>query len=201
MLLLTYDQAPPMTKKDLGESFLLLVCSSSAAAITRSEMAAVFAFSVIGAVFGSPIGMILAHVLTAPGLEKLTPRQRLALNWFIGTPLGFFSAWYVRDNIIGAQYPIEIAGMAGAFVYSILAVVIALLIWPKIKASAVEAILAWTRAKFRLPTTPPATNVSPDPCPPKKPSDSREISDYHSAKTAGPTGTQKLVVTKRTERD
>lgn len=120
-------------KTSIIESTTLVGASTLAVVFTGSEMAAVAAFAVIGAVFGSPLGMLLRSVLTAPGLEKLTGRERLIVNWLLGTPVGFSMAWTLRDKFFERDFPVEVVGLIGAFTFSTLGAVALCFALPKLK--------------------------------------------------------------------
>ena len=120
-------------KTSIIESTTLVGASTLAAVFTGNEMAAVAAFAVIGAVFGSPLGMLLRNILTAPGLEKLTGRERLIVNWLLGTPVGFSMAWTLRDKFFERDFPVEVVALIGAFAFSTLGAVALCFALPKLK--------------------------------------------------------------------
>ena len=117
-------------KCEIIDSTILLVASFAGTAVTQNEVSAVFLYAVIGSVIGSPIGMILSDVFTAPGLERVGQAKRLAANWLSGMAGGTFSAWWIREHILGEQYPIELCASFGGFFFAILGVVAACLLWP-----------------------------------------------------------------------
>ena len=120
-------------KDDIAQCIAIFISATYGAYISNSEMGAVLAFAAIGAGFGAFFGMLLSHVFTAPGLEKLTRRERLAVNWIAGIAGGFSSAWWLQNKILTEIYSVEFCAAVGGFASSILGVVVACILFPWLK--------------------------------------------------------------------
>jgi hypothetical protein len=119
-----------MIKEDAAQCVALFLSATVGAYISNSEMGAVQAFATIGSGFGAFFGMILSHVFTARGLEKLSRRERLAVNWIAGIAGGFSSAWWLQARILTDIYSVEFCAAVAGFASSVLGVVVACITFP-----------------------------------------------------------------------